>query len=377
MVLYYYQPYVSGLSIHTKNIAEGLVAKGCDVTILTSRYEDTLPKKEVINGVTVLRRPVLFKFGKGVILPTLIFDIIRLARKHDYVNPILPMAEVGPALLFVKKRKILVTYICDLFLGSDILSRFITFLSFASMRLALMRASRIFVNSYDYMEHSRMKRYLAKAITAYPPVNATAFSPSHDKKDFLKDTLSIDTKTKKIGFVGRIVYEKGIGYLLDSIQYIEKEIDDFKIIIVGDYKKIAGGSVKDELDEYMEKYPDKIIFTGYLNDEDLTRFYSEIDVLVLPSIDALESFGMVQVEAMLCGAPVVTSNLPGVREIIQKTGYGQISRVRDSKDIAAKTIEVLRHPSKYKPVRKTVLSHFDPMKPIETYMKTMAAKNRF
>lgn len=368
IVLYYYEPYISGLSIYAKSIAENLVQRGYRVTILTSRYDNTLPEKETINGVTVLRRPVLVKIGKGVVMPTLFFDLIKQSRRHDFVNPMLPMAEIGPMLFFIKRSKIIVTYVCDLYLGSGLLSRLITFMSFISMHLALLRAPKIFALSHDYLSHSKMKRYTHKAVGVYPIIEPDVFRATSGDKSILS-SLGISQKTKTIGFVGRIVYEKGIDYLLDGIQYLKKDLSDFKIIIVGDYTKVAGGSIKDKLDTYINKYPDKILFTGYLSISELKQFYSEIDVLVLPSIDPLEAFGIVQVEAMLCGTPVVTSNLPGVREVVQNTGFGRLSKVKDSKDIAKQAIEVIDHPAKYKPDRKRVIAAFNKETPLGAYVE--------
>lgn len=371
IILYYYDPYVSGLSIYAKRIAEGLVKKGIEVTILTSRYDKSLPKEEYINGVYVIRKPVLFKIGKGVIMPTLPLDVIIQSRKHDYINPMLPMAEMGPILLLIPKRKIIASYICDLYLGEGLFSKFITFLSFASMHLALVRAKEVFALSYDYLSNSKMRRYQKKATEVNPIINACEFTPANDNADYFKKNLGINKSTKKIGFVGRIVYEKGINYLLESIKYIKKDLDDFKIIIVGDYKNVAGGSIKNEFDAYMKKYPDKILFTGYLNNDDLRRFYSGIDVLVLPSIDPLEAFGMVQVEAMLCGAPVIASNLPGVREVVNKTGFGLISNIKDSKDIANKILTVINNKSKYMPSRKKIVATFNPDDALDIYIRKM------
>ena len=69
-----------------------------------------------------------------------------------------------------------------------------------------------------------------------------------------------------------------------------------------------------------------------------------IDGLVLPSVDPLEAFGMVQVEAMLCGTPVVASDMPGVREVISRTGFGRLVNRRDPQDIADNVAELLGNP---------------------------------
>ncbi len=372
IVLYYYHPYVSGVSVCAKRIAEGLVALGYEVTILTSRFDKTLPAEEDINGVRVVRRPVMLKLNKGVIMLTFWLDIIRYARAYDYVNPHLPMADSGLSSLFIPKRKIVTTYQCDINLGEGLIDKVIAAVSTGLMHLQLMRSRVIVPSSDDYFKGSKMKGYSRKAKAISPPVTTSEFHPVNPKPLF--DSLAVGKKEIKIGFVGRIVYEKGIEYLLQSIPYLSRELDAFKIIIAGDYEKVAGGSIKDGLDSYMSKYPGKILFTGYLSDEDLHRFYSGIDVLVLPSIDPLEAFGMVQIETMLCGAPVVASDLPGVRGIVKETGFGRISKIKDPKDIATQIIEVVTHREQYAPVREKVIEHFNSDDSIAAYASCMPKK---
>jgi glycosyltransferase involved in cell wall biosynthesis len=369
MPLYYYDPYVSGVSIFAKAVAEGLVADGYEVTVLTSRHEKDLPKREVINGVQVIRRPVLFKLGKGVIMPTFWLDMVRYAFKHDYVNAHLPLAEAGLAALFIPKRKQVTTYQCDIFLGNGLIDRFVTFVSLSLMRVQLWRSRAIASITLDYIQHSKMKRFSGKAHATYAPIVAENFT-SADAAPLFKQ-LKIPTEALKIGFMGRIVYEKGINYLLEAIPHLQKELPNFNIVIAGDYEKVAGGSIKAELDKFLEQYPGVIVFTGYLSDADRNKLYSGIDVLVLPSIDPLEAFGMVQVEAMLCGTPVVASDLPGVREVVRKTGYGKISKIKDSADIARQITEVLKNPTKYKPDRQKVMAYFNQQDAIDAYEKLM------
>ena len=302
-------------------------------------------------------------------MPTFWMDIIRYGLKNDYVNPHLPLAESGISSLFIPKRKIVTTYQCDLNLGGGALDQLIAFISTNLMRLQLIRSRVIVPSSRDYFENSKMKRYMYKAVPIGPPVTASEFFPVDAKALFKR--LKVKDSDIKIGFVGRVVYEKGINYLLEAIPYLRESIPTFKVIIVGDYEKVAGGSIKQELDSYMEKYPDNILFAGYLDDADRNRFYSGLDVFVLPSIDPLEAYGMVQIEAMLCGAPVVASDLPGVREIVRKSGFGQISKRRNPRDIAEQIAKVVKNPQKDKPHREEVIRHFDPQAAIDAYAGTM------
>jgi len=338
IVLYYYFPYVSGLSVYAKTLSEHLVGQGYKVTVLTTRYEKGLKKRENINGVTVLRVSVIRRIGKGVIAPSLWLKTIILACKADVVNFHLPFADAGISCLFIPKKKIYTTYHCDLNLGAGRLNSLIQKISYSLMEAVFKSSTKIIINSADYLAQSIFKKYLYKSVEIHPPVNdSNYYSVSHDA---LSHKLSLDTEYFKIGFAGRIVFEKGILYLLNAIPLLMKGIANFKIIIAGDFVNIAGGSVKKELDHLCRLYPDKIIFTGFLEHNELLQFYSVIDVLVLPSIDPLESFGMVQVEAMLCGTPVIASNLPGVRLVVEKTGFGALAKPRDSEDIAKKIIEL-------------------------------------
>jgi glycosyltransferase involved in cell wall biosynthesis len=370
MALYYYDPYVSGLSVYAKSLAERLVSDGYAVTILTSQYDLKLPKSEVINGVKIIRKKVLFSFGKGIIMPGFWLEMVRLARKADLVNPFLPMAEVGLPALFISRKKFVPSYVCDLNLGEGLVAKTIQWLSFVSMKLALLRAHKVFVLSLDYINHSVMRRFAGKSIGVYPMIDEHEFKAVSSEKLFKK--IGVQKQEKRIGFVGRIVYEKGIEFLLESIPYIQKSVDKFKIIIVGDYEKIAGGSVKDKLDEYIKLYPGRIIFTGFLAPVVLKQFYSGLDVLVLPSIDPLEAFGIVQVEAMLSGTPVVASDMPGVREVIAKTGFGLLAKQKDPKNIADSVVRILKNPNLYAPKREVVSQCFNPSDSVKVYEDFLA-----
>ena len=101
-------------------------------------------------------------------------------------------------------------------------------------------------------------------------------------------------------------------------------------------------------------------------------FYNLVDVLALPSIDPLEAFGMVQIEAMFCGTCVVASDMPGVRVPINKTGYGRLVNKRDSRDIAAKILQLLENPVS---VDRATLGEFTFERSIDNYEKIFFLKD--
>ncbi len=336
MVLYYYHPYISGLTKVAYNLANGLAAKGYEVTVLTSQHDSGLPEEEIISGVRVIRKKVLFQLGKGVIAPGLLVDTIKLATKNDHVVFHMPIAEPALAALLIPSHKIISVYQCDLNLGDGIVKKTIEKLSYFFMNCLLARSKAIVVITKDYFASSKFSCYLPKAVEIYPPVDVSRYRDAGPAGNKLKN------EKFSLGFVGRIVSEKGLEYLFQAIPYLKQSIESFEIIVAGDYQAVAGGSIYAQLQEYVKQYPSHITFTGKLSDQELVEFYRKIDVLVLPSVDPLEAFGIVQIEAMLSGTPVVASDLPGVRDPVKKSGFGHLARPKDPKDLAQKIALIYR-----------------------------------
>src|SRR5512147_339816 len=118
IVLTYYRPHVSGLTIYVVRMARALAARGHQVTVLTSQFDPALPREEHADGVRVVRAPVLFRVSKGVIMPTFGAIATRLAGEHDVLSLHLPQFDAwGLALRGRLLRKpVVLTYHCDLLL---------------------------------------------------------------------------------------------------------------------------------------------------------------------------------------------------------------------------------------------------------------------
>jgi glycosyltransferase involved in cell wall biosynthesis len=103
------------------------------------------------------------------------------------------------------------------------------------------------------------------------------------------------------------------------------------------------------------------------------------DVLVLPSLNSTEAFGMVQVEAMTCGTPVVATDLPGVRQPVLMTGMGEIVPVADATSLSRAVIQVLDRPDRYHSDPDRVLQKFTPdaaAKEYEALFKSLLLQKR-
>jgi N-acetyl-alpha-D-glucosaminyl L-malate synthase BshA len=161
-------------------------------------------------------------------------------------------------------------------------------------------------------------------------VDLDAFNPqvgSYINKTFNADDLMILT-------VGRISEEKGIRYLIEAMPVILKEMPTVKLMIVGD------GPDRDKLEQMVKRLNlANITFAGMVSNKNLSNFYKSADVFILPSIR--EGLGVVLLEAMACGTPVIGSNTGGVTDIIENGKNGLLIEPGDSKDIAEKIIKLL------------------------------------
>jgi glycosyltransferase involved in cell wall biosynthesis len=129
-----------------------------------------------------------------------------------------------------------------------------------------------------------------------------------------------------VGFLGRIVEEKGLEYLVDGFRALPDP--SARLLIGGDFAAVAGGSVVDRVRARIAGDP-RIRLLGFIPDDRLGDFYASLDVFALPSVNAFEAFGIVQVVAMQAGVPVLASDLPGVRTPVLRTGFGELVAPRD------------------------------------------------
>lgn len=134
-------------------------------------------------------------------------------------------------------------------------------------------------------------------------------------------------------FVGPLVQRKGVKHLIHALPIIKKEIKDVRVIIIGkgpEKKNLV--KLSEELD--LEK---NINFIENVSKEDLPRYYSTASLFVFPTF--LEGFGMVAIESMACGTPVVASDIEPLKSIIGDSGM--FFNPGNHLDLAEKVIEIL------------------------------------
>ncbi len=166
------------------------------------------------------------------------------------------------------------------------------------------------------------------------------------KKIEFKEVLSvlekyrIPSSTKIVLFVGRLVHEKGVQILIESIPYVTQMVDNVFFVIVGT------GPMREELERRSRELSvqNRVIFTGFVTDQELHALYNAAYVAVFPSL--YEPFGIVALEAMSIGKPVIVSNVGGLSEIVEHGRNGLKVPPGDVKALANAIIELLLSPER-------------------------------
>ena len=311
----YYTPYVSGLTEVARVVAEGMAARGRRVAVVACRHDPALPPVECLNGVDVYRVPVVTTIGRGLVSPGFPRKVRRLARRSRVLHLHLPMLEAA-AVAARSPVPVVSTYHIDLWLPPGPVNRAAMAAARRSAALALRWSDAVVVNSEDQAEHSELwhvlRRTDRRAIAA-PCADRRGGEPRYRESGGLH-----------VGFLGRIVPDKGLPYLLAAFDGIEDP--GARLLIGGDYTTVAGGSVIAEIRAAADRDP-RIRVLGLLGGREIDDFYRSIDVFALPSV--AESFGIAQAEAMMCGIPSVTTDLPGGRHPVRATGHGRVVPVGD------------------------------------------------
>ena len=372
-VLTYYRPHTSGLTIYVERLAKSLVKLGHEVTVLTSQYDKNLPAEEIQDGVRIIRAPVLFRISKGVIMPTFGWLAWKLVSSHDVVHLHLPQFDAAGVALRgrILNKPTLITYHCDLLLPKSLFNGIINAVVHIMNYLAGMLAQRIGAYTDDFAAHSPfLQRFKDKVRVILPPVIMPSAAPE-DIKEYNK-RVNPEHNSPVIGMATRFASEKGVEILINALPLVMETYPDSMVLYAGQYQDVMGeNTYYQSLLPYIKSYQEKgqWEFLGVLKPEEMTLFYNCLDVLVVPSLNSTETFGLVQIEAMLQGTPTVASNLPGVRVPPRLTGMGEVVPIGDAGALAEAIVEIVSEPAKYKGSQKEIKNTFDPLVNAAAYEK--------
>ncbi len=365
----YFYPHFGGVESHVMGLTEGLMNLGHEVEVVTSRYS-RMPETEKIKGIKVTRLPQWVNLYNTPVV-TAIQEFVR--RSHAdviHVHSPPPFTERFAAKGAKDAQKpLVVTHHCDLelkgFLGKMAVNVYQSLLG----KYPLKMADRVISTTNSYATTSRSLWDIDVDVVPNA-VDVNRFHPKN-KGDFIRDKF-VEGDEPIALFVGRLVPHKGIGILIRALEYLQSG----KLLIVGD------GPYLNWLKQLTKKLKleDRVVFVGPISDYWLPAYYAATDVVVLPSTSRLEAFGIVGLEAMASGKPLVLSDIPGVRDVIS-SDEGFIVEPLDPEALAEALEKIWNYPENAKQMglkgRERVVSMFSwekVSKEVETIFKEIVAK---
>jgi glycosyltransferase involved in cell wall biosynthesis len=210
-------------------------------------------------------------------------------------------------------------------------------------RVGMRAASAAVAYSDDYAQHSAfLEGFLDRTVAISPPVSIPR--PRPERVAELRRELS-PAGGPLIGFAGRFVREKRPDVALRAMDTVRTERSDAVLAFAGEHE-IAYEDTWERSADLVREHAGHVRFLGLLRDpQELADFYAACDVLLLTS--DTECFGLVQVEAMLCGTPVVMTDIAGGRVPVLRTGMGALVPPGDPEAAGRAVLSVLAAPKSF------------------------------
>ncbi len=328
----YYYPVLGGIENYVYSLCNALKGK-VDVEVLASNTENRM-RKDVVEGIRVTRLPLLGSFLNAPITSNYLgflesngADIIHIHMQ----NPCAVFLALFSSA--IRKKKLVITY------HSDIYGKPFGFLADFFNELILSRADAILPTSGNYVRTSNVLKKFRDKITVVPiGIDIDSFKTTRKIKseaEAIKKRFSLP-EGKTLLFVGRLIPYKGVEYLMESVPEILKREHDAKLVIIG------SGKLENKL-KIMSKalgIGSRVVFLGSV--KNIVPYYHACDVFILPSVNRAEAFGMVQLEAMACGKPVISTEVGSGTSFVNRNGEsGIVVRPKNSKALSNAILKLL------------------------------------
>jgi len=320
-----YYPVLGGIENHVKMLAEALVQRGHQVTVLVT-HPTAKTHVEEINGVQVIKAGRLATVASAPLSVCLPILLRRQRPDIAHLHFPYPVGELSQ-LVCGRAPRMVITYHSDVVRQKGML-----WLYRPLLWKILHRADRIIATSTNYMKSSPYLSQLRHKCTVIPL--------GIELKRFLEaDPAQVQSIRRTYGsplllFVGKLRYYKGLQYLLAAISNLP-----CKLLIIG------SGPMGAEWRHLAVSLgvSDRVFFLGQVSDEDLAGYYHACDLFVLPASERSEAFGAVQIEAMASGLPVVCTELGTGTSFVNVHGQtGLVVPARDSAALTAAIHSLLR-----------------------------------
>jgi rhamnosyl/mannosyltransferase len=339
-----YWPHIGGVERSLHAIARACVRQGDRVTALVCA-PSARARRRIVDGVEVLEAPSFGVFQSQPIAPS--FLALPNFETVWHLHEPFPLGTLAFLIRLAARRTspLIVTWHSDV-----VRQRTLKPVHAALARRVLEHAALIHVPSMAHINASEILPHFRDKVRAIPfivDIESMRRQPTHP--------LAVDLRKWANGrqiavAVGRLVYYKGVDVLLDAVS----EVPDVCVAIVGE------GPLRDLLESQAARLgiEGRVRWLGAISDEDLVGVFSAGDFFVLSSVARSEAFGLVQVEAMAAGLPVISTRLGTAVEVVNIDGVtGVVVPPRDPARLAGAMRILARDVRKRDELRLGALAH--------------------
>lgn len=337
MVISNYYPFIGGAEVFAQEVAEHMVKKGAEVDVITLGSDKNLSKIEIINNVTVYRIGIgkvkYLSFFAGFFRLLRYMLKLNTARDYDLIHSVgdgLP-SYVGTIIKKLKRKPHLITI-----QGGSIAAGFENKLSGKILskleKWSFKNADSVHVISRKLRQQA--EELGARHIVIIPNgVDAKIFKPMN--KEELRKRYGFSLEEKIIIAVARLIPRKGIDYLIRATAMVSQHLPNLRLLIIGN------GIQRAELERLIEQleFNDKAQILGFVPHNQIATYLNMADVFVIPSL--YEPLGIVTIEAMACGIPVIGSDVDGIPDVIEDGKNGILVPPGDDKQLAEAIMRLL------------------------------------
>ena len=318
-----FHPFVGGVENYVYNLSRKLEERGHKVTVICA---DEPRELNIYEGYKfpVKRLRYVGKVANTNITPML--PIKLLNEDYDIIHTHLPTpwsADCSAFAAGLKRKPLIITYHNDI-TGLGFNGKIARLYNQTFLKLLLKKAETIIITHKEYLELSAYLPSYSNKVEVVPVgVDTKKFCP-----------LNIDRSRTDIFFLSvldKFHRYKGLADLLKAVQIVKKDVPKIKLTVGGsgelleEYKRMA----------YNLDLEHNVEFVGFIPEEKIVEYYNGSDIFALPSTTSMqEGFGMVLLEAMACGKPVVTTRIAGISREVHECCAGEIIEPGDVKGLA-------------------------------------------
>lgn len=320
-----FYPYTGGVENHVYDLSKELVGMGHKVEVVCAATGEG--SQDAVDGIAVNRLFCIGNIAQTNITPTLPWNLLKASRDADIIHTHLPTpwcADISAVVGELLNIPVVLTYHNDI-VGDGMVNYIASMYNKSVLGFTLGSVERIIITQPNYLESSAyLSSFERKVDVVHNGIDIERFRPMSVNADEKSD-LGFKNGRFNLFFLSVLdeYHEyKGLEILLRAMEELKSKMETPPHLVVG-----GDGALRAKYEQLANELgiSGSVTFQGYIPESDLPKTYTAADSFVLPSTSSdQEGFGLVLLEALSCGTPVVSTEVVGVSDEISSAGIGKV-----------------------------------------------------